>query len=115
MTDVWFVVDCTYTETDMLPVPADIAILPNAVGYGKTYTPHQAMVRDESGRLKNLVQDFVACTDRKARLALTEKIVYAWTGQDYILATETQKKFNVLDAFIGSSFFPSAVTDHDVQ
>lgn len=71
---------------------ADIAILLNVVGYGKTHTLHQAMVRDESGQLKKLVQDYVTCTDWVERVALTEKIVYAWTGKDQVLAAETQKK-----------------------
>ena len=103
MTDVWFTVNQTLTEADMLAEPTDVAILPNAVGYGKTYSLHQAMVRDTSGRLQKLVEDFLTSTNRAERLALTEKIVYAWTGQDQILATETDKKIKVLDSLFGSN------------
>jgi len=87
----------------MLAVPTNIAVLPDAVGYGTTYSLHQAMVRDNSGRLVELVQEFVDCTDREARLALTKQIVFAWTGQDQGLETDTARKIGVLDSFFGSN------------
>lgn len=81
MTDVVFTMNRTLTTTDMLPVPEEIAALPDAKGYGTTYDLHQAMVRDESGRLQELVEEFVASTDRDARLALTDQILFVWTDQ----------------------------------
>ena len=39
------------------------------------------MVRDASGRLKTLVAGFVAAVEPAARLALTEQILFVWTGQ----------------------------------
>ncbi len=116
LTDVAFITNRTLTETDMLVVPTNIAVLPNAVGFGTTYSLHQAIVRDESGRLKELVQDFVACTDRTDRLALTKNILFAWTGQDKVLATELAKKIKVLNSFLGtdrSNDWPRAMNRFD--
>ena len=91
MTDVVFGMNRTLTTTDMLPVPEDIAALPDARGYGTTYNLHQAMVRDGSGRLKALVAEFVAAADPAARLALTDQILFVWTGQSEGEVTERRK------------------------
>lgn len=91
MTDVVFGMNRTLTTTDMLPVPEDIAALPDARGYGTTYNLHQAMVRDGSGRLKALVAEFVAAADPAARLALIDQILFVWTGQSEGEVTERRK------------------------
>ncbi|MFA5385768.1 MAG: hypothetical protein WC364_14125 [Eubacteriales bacterium] len=62
--DVWLQTDNMYTiANEWLDVPDDIAALPNMRGYGNVYDLHQAMVRDESGQLKNLIEQFAAETD----------------------------------------------------
>ncbi len=91
MTDVVFTMNRTLTTSEMLPVPEDIAILPDARGYGTTCNLHQAMVRDTSGRLKELVEEFVASADPEARLALTDQILFVWTGQGEGPVTEHRK------------------------
>ena len=101
MTDVVFTMNRTLTATDMLEVPEDIAVLPDAKGYGTTYDLHQAMVRDASGRLQELVEAFVANTDRDARLALTDQILFVWTDQAEGPVTDA-KKNEVLDSFFGT-------------
>jgi hypothetical protein len=43
-TDVWFTANMTSSlPTDWVEVPADIALLPDAQGYGKVRDLHQAM------------------------------------------------------------------------
>jgi hypothetical protein len=62
--DVWLQTDNMYTiANEWLDVPEEIAALPNMWGYGNVYDLHQAMVRDESGQLKVLVEQFAAETD----------------------------------------------------
>ncbi|MBI5251734.1 MAG: hypothetical protein HY912_19755 [Desulfomonile tiedjei] len=46
--------------TEWLPVPDDIAALPDLQGYGTVYSLHQAMVRDTSGELRALVEEFAS-------------------------------------------------------
>jgi hypothetical protein len=68
--DIWFQVDNTYTlATEWLDVPADIAALPDLAGYGNVYDLHQAMVRDTTGELKGLVEQFETETTQVERLA----------------------------------------------
>lgn len=66
--------------TEWLPVPNDIAAFPDLPGYGTVYNLHQAMVRDNSGELKSLVEQFASATDSDARSKLMEKILFKWTG-----------------------------------
>ncbi|MFZ5997812.1 MAG: hypothetical protein ACOYW7_10030 [Nitrospirota bacterium] len=83
--DVWVQRDTTYTiATEWLDVPADIAALPDLQGYGNVYDLHQAMVRDTSGQLKSLVEQFMAATDPAARTSLMEQILFKWTGSDTV-------------------------------
>ncbi len=103
MTDVVFTLDLADTTTEMLEVPADIAALPDAVGYGTTYSLHQAMVRDQSGRLQELVERYVASDDRQERQALVENILYLWTGEEEGTGEGFAKKIHVLDSFFGES------------
>lgn len=59
----------------------EIAGLPELQGYGVDYSSlHQAMLRDESGTIKSLVERFSAATDTGARKELMEQLLYAWAG-----------------------------------
>lgn len=52
-TDVWFTANMTSSlPTDWVEVPADIALLPDAQGYGKVRDLHQAMAMEGSGKLQ---------------------------------------------------------------
>ncbi|MBM4329485.1 MAG: hypothetical protein FJ118_20260 [Deltaproteobacteria bacterium] len=52
--------DATYNiPTEWLNVPQDIAALPDLRGYGTVHDLHQAMVRDTTGQLKSIVEQFM--------------------------------------------------------
>jgi hypothetical protein len=79
--DVWFRVARRYAlPGERLPVPGDVATLPSLHGYGTVHDLHQAIVRDTSGGLKGLVEQFVAESDPAQRTALLREIVFHWTG-----------------------------------
>ncbi|MFZ5997814.1 MAG: calcium-binding protein [Nitrospirota bacterium] len=83
--DVWVQRDTTYTiANEWLDVPADIAALPDLQGYGNVYDLHQTMVKDTSGQLKSLVEQFMAATDPAVRTSLMEQILFKWTGSDTV-------------------------------
>jgi hypothetical protein len=84
-TDVWFKTDKMYTiANEWLDVAEDIASLPDLQGYGNVYDLHQAMVRDTSGQLKSLVEQYMAATDPNVRNTLMEQILFKWTGSEGI-------------------------------
>jgi len=116
--DVWFNVDKMYTvATEWLDVSEEIAALPNLGGTGNVYDLHQSMVRDESGHLKNLVEQFAVATDASVRHALVKQILYAWTGVEnidplsrasgifYGNAIGDARKLATLEAFIGEPYW----------
>lgn len=116
-TDVWFTSDVTYSApTEWVEVPEDIAILPDAQGYGKVRDLHQAMAMDATGELKALVTAFTQATTPEDRDALVTQIIYRWTGvQDvdpasraatmiYGNAIGDARKLEALEEFMGEEW-----------
>lgn len=62
-------------------IPDDIKILPNAVGFGNTYSLHYAMYLDQTGQLQSKVEAFVAEENPVLRRAMVTGILEFWTGQ----------------------------------
>ncbi len=109
-TDIWFQVDKTYTvATEWLDVPANIAALPDLAGYGNVYDLHQAMVRDTTGELANLVKQFATEATQSGQEALFEQIFMKWTGVEGY-AENSRGSFidgrhlYLLEAFMGEPF-----------
>jgi hypothetical protein len=64
-----------------IPIDEDIQLLPELAGFGNVYSLHHAMQLDTTGKLKELVKEFVAqFEDNQARLDLIEQIILQWTG-----------------------------------
>ena len=53
--------------TEWIEETSAISVLPDLVGKGSVYSLHQAMLRDTSGDLQELVEDFVSETDDSER------------------------------------------------
>jgi len=117
-TDVWFKVDKAYSvATDIRDVPTDVAVLPDAYGYGKVYDLRQAMVRDSSGALKAVVKQFTEATSITERESLLQTIIYKWTGVEnidpasraatmiYGNAIGDARKLEALEEFMGEEWF----------
>ena len=116
LADVWFGVDNMYTiARDQLALPADIAALPELHGYGQVYDLRQAMARDASGHLKDLVGQFAAESDSTARTAIVTRIMYAWAGVENIDPASRgcnidAQKLATLEAFLGEKYWNAAQT-----
>lgn len=115
-TDVWFSADATYSvPTEWVEVPEDIAVLPDAQGYGKVRDLHQAMAMDATGELKALVTAFTKAESVEDRLTLLRQIIYRWTGvQDINPTSRTNsgwgnaigdaRKLEALEEFLGKEW-----------
>lgn len=80
-TDVWVQTNPTQSlPTEWLAVPADIAALPDAQGYGLVRDLHQAMAADASGELQALVQAFTQAQTPQERDELLTELIYHWAG-----------------------------------
>jgi len=83
--DIWFQTDKTYTiANDWLAETDIVAALPDLQGFGNMRDLHQAMLRDSSGHLQELVQQFSNETDPAVRHALTTQLIYAWVGVENV-------------------------------
>ena len=116
-TDVWFQTDAAYSiPTEWVEVPEEIALLPDARGYGVVRDLHQAMALDETGKLQALVSAFVAADTPHERETLLTGIIYQWTGvQDidpysrassmiYGNAIGDARRLEALERFLGTKW-----------
>ena len=63
-----------------IKIPDDIMELPEIRPIGNTYSLRQAMARDKSGKLKQLVLSFTSEKNVAKRRAILEDILFTWTG-----------------------------------
>ena len=70
--------------TELLELSEEIASMPELLGGGTLHDLRQAMARDESGKLKGLVESFAAAKDMESRRSILKELVFAWTGADSV-------------------------------
>ncbi len=104
--DVWFIRNLSDSKEALIEVSVEIAELPNAVNFGTAHSLHQAMARDETGHLQQLVQQFVGATTNEERQSLIDPIIFAWTNQgaeysQYYQSPIDARKIGALEAFYG--------------
>ena len=95
--------------TNSVEVPEDIMSLPEIHPMGNTYSLRQAMARDTTGALKQLVQDFMNANDTSLRQAKLQDILFAWVGASQINPTSRGSSFDarklaVLETVTGTSY-----------
>lgn len=95
--------------TEWVDVPDDVAILPDAAGSGEVYSLHQAMAKDSTGELKNLVNAFLDATDNMQKLGIVKNIILKWTGADTISSDSRgefidARELTALEKFMGQEF-----------
>lgn len=107
ITDVWFDTDTQDNgNTDSTEIPDDIAALPDLSGAGNIASLHTAMVNDENGQLKALVEQFLQAGNVAERSSVLESILFQWVGEtgDYEQHYESlidRRKIHTLEAFYG--------------
>jgi Ca2+-binding RTX toxin-like protein len=88
-------------EYNPLDVPDEIASLPDVPSSGFLYSLHQAMVRDESGALREIVERFAAEKDPLARRNILDEMLLAWSDiSDAVQSSNTGKR-KFMDRYYG--------------
>ncbi len=95
--------------TEWLDESEEISILPDIRGFGYVHTLHQAMVRDEEGSLKGLVEEFIEAESETAKKEILGQILYKWTGADKVTVASGGVHYNgqklyVIEQFVGEEF-----------
>ena len=101
-------------ELENISISEDVKLLPFIENYGEMNNLHHAIMKDESGNLKTLVQSFVSETNDDIRMNLVDQILEKWAN-----ATEIEngsrgnyidaKKLAIIEKFIGRNF----ISTHD--
>ena len=109
--DVWFDRDLSDTvAAEYLEETEEIRKLPDILGKGNQYSLHQAMLRDETGTLQALVEQYVKEESAITRKAMLPQIVYVWTGvvdRDSLSRGENlsdARKLEALEVITGREF-----------
>jgi hypothetical protein len=98
--------------TERLPVPEDIAALPDVKGSGDVHDLHQALVRETDGAIRAQVEAFIAEADPNRRMAILDDLFLAWTGSGGIDPGSRgpyfdARKLAVLEKFFGKPYYYS--------
>ncbi len=110
MADLNFLTDPTLSTPDTtMPVPAEIAALPDLPGYGAVTTLRQAMALDTSGTLEGLVNQFIAATTDSQRDSLVDQIIIQWAGVEGVSPSARGSYVNgqelaALEKFVGRAY-----------
>ena len=96
-------------DSSPIEISDSVALLPNVQGAGNVGSLHKAIMRDKSGSLRSLVEQFIAEKDVAKREALTEDILAHWAGVDSIDPKSRgdvfdARKLAVLEKFFGAEF-----------
>jgi Ca2+-binding RTX toxin-like protein len=86
---------------DTLEESVDIAMLPDISGRGYLYSLHQAMMRDESGDLQKLVEQFTEEGDPTIRRSLLDRIIVAWNELSDLESSSWSGWVRFLEKFYG--------------
>jgi len=115
--DVWFSINPALSRTlDIQSVEAAVAALPNLPGMGVVPSLHQAMARDDSGQLRDLVERWIAA-DAGLRASLIDPLLYHLAGvqsvdpQAYGTAVADGRQVAALEAFLADRYRDGAVPD----
>jgi Ca2+-binding RTX toxin-like protein len=113
--DLWFAANPESTHNIIeIEVSPEIAALPEVAGFGNVTGLRQAMEMDASRHLRDLVLAFGAETNRTARNALLDQIVFAWTGVENVAANSRgayvadARTLEALEEFVGRTYVQGA-------
>ncbi|MDM3860443.1 MAG: hypothetical protein PT118_11490, partial [Aphanizomenon gracile PMC644.10] len=122
MNDVWFATDTARTiDQDLVTVNATIAALPELQGFGNVHSLQQAMARDTTGNLQNLVTQFATTTDTAAHQALFKQILFSWSGADKYAVNSRGgyltdgRILYAIEAFLGQRFVQGSGTNAELN
>lgn len=111
VTDVWFTTDYARTQAvEQLAVSEDIAALPDILAFGNVYSLHQAMVRDTTGQLQLILNNFINESDIQTRHELLDELILKWTNSDQYSVTSRGsyiadgRKLYAIEEFLGEKF-----------
>ena len=90
---------------EWLDVPDEIKDLPDLKGFGNVHDLHQAMAKDKSGKLKQLLKMAMAENDPATRTAIFEQLLFKWAEVDNVIPTSRGPAIDARRLAISEKFF----------
>ncbi|MED5606977.1 calcium-binding protein [Pseudomonas sp. JH-2] len=114
MDDVWFTFDSANTQDkNKLDLGADFSGLPNVAGFGNVSDLNQALSRDSTGKLKELLDKYVAEKDFSRKSEILDSLIYMWAGVQDVdpndrgvtkYKLDDARKLAALERFLGEQY-----------
>jgi Ca2+-binding RTX toxin-like protein len=97
-------------EKEQIEVSDDVLELPEIKNWGKSSSLHQAIMKDETGSLKTLVESFVNEASDENRMKLVDKILEKWANASDVEDGSRgefidAKKLAIIETFMGLDFY----------
>ena len=107
-------------EKNEIDVSSEIKELPEIRNMGKSSSLQQAMMKDESGNLKTLVQSFVSETNDTNRMNLVDQILEKWANVSDVENGSRgnfidAKKLAIIETFMGTNFVSAHENEENPQ
>ena len=121
--DVWFKIDTLNSQVDknkIIIVSDIIQALPDIQQFGNVDSLHQAMAKDSTGVLQQLVEQFVETDSLTLRQKLITDIIYQWTEVTDLPAHERgmywdDRHLYALEKIMGHEYHSSADPERTLQ
>lgn len=121
--DVWFKTDTLNSLVDatkLVNISESIHALPDIQQFGNVDSLHQAMAKDSTGTLQQLVEQFVQADSLTLRQKLITEIIYQWTGMTDLPAHERgmywdDRHLYALEKMMGHEYHSSADPEWTLQ
>lgn len=106
--------------TDILDLSDEVSIMPDILGAGKVYDLQQAIMRDETGDLKTLVNSFSSSINDSQRMNIVEEILIKWTGSTNIVdgsrgENVDAKRLAIVEKFVGLDFYSTYNAENNLN
>ncbi len=97
-------------EKEQIEVSDDVLELPEIKNWGKSSSLHQAIMKDETETLKELVESFITETNDENRMNLIDQILEKWANASDVENGSRgefidAKKLAIIETFMGIDFY----------
>ncbi|WP_423358995.1 calcium-binding protein [Pseudomonas citronellolis] len=114
MDDVWFTFDSANTQDrNKVDLGSEFSSLPNVAGFGNVSDLNQSIAKDSTGRIKELLGEYIEENDFSKKSEILDSLIYAWAGVQDIDPNDRgaannklgdARKIAALERFLGEKY-----------
>ncbi|WP_143481806.1 calcium-binding protein, partial [Pseudomonas citronellolis] len=114
MDDVWFTFDSANTQDrNKVDLGSEFSSLPNVAGFGSVSDLNQSIAKDSTGRIRELLGEYVEEKNFSKKSEILDSLIYAWAGVQDIDPNDRgaannklgdARKIAALERFLGENY-----------